>query len=102
MKFKTFQLIIDGHSPQNQDIIKISNQGNEIFHQGSELFEIEKSIIEDRFLWLSCQYDNSELYNEEVWNEDENKKEDNPRKNLKSNVETNCLSAMIWKSNCFI
>lgn len=80
MKFKTFQLIIDSKFPQKSDIYNIPVKGLSVFHKGVELFEIENQILKDRFLFMSCQYDNAELYTDTVWNEDAKKKEQNPRR----------------------
>lgn len=82
MKFKTFQLIIEGQAPSKSDLQKIIDIGQATFRPGVELFEIEKAITEDRFFWMSCQYDNAELWTDHVWNTPEEKKEANPRKKI--------------------
>lgn len=86
MKFKNFQLIIDGDVPKKSDIQNIFNLGMSYEkNHGSDWYEITKDIIEDRFLWLYCEYDNSKLYNENVLNGENDEKEANPR--TKSQVE---------------
>lgn len=42
-------------------------------------------ILEERFLWMSCRFDNAELYTDHVWNSESKQKENNPRK--KSQIE---------------
>lgn len=86
MKFKNCQLIINSQTPQKNDIKKIYDVGLLcVKDYGSDLYEIHKEFIEDRFLWLYCEYDNSQLYNETVLNKDNDEKEANPR--TKSQVE---------------
>lgn len=86
MKFKNCQLIINEQTPKKDDIKKIYDIGLSYAKDfGSDLYEIHKEFIEDRFLWLYCEYDNSQLYNETVLNKDNDEKEANPR--TKSQVE---------------
>ena len=60
------------------------------------LVEVRKlCILEERFLWMSCRFDNAELYTDHVWNSESKQKENNPRK---LNVENNCLFATILKN----
>lgn len=79
MKFKTFQLIIGGLLPTKADMKKVVDIGQGIFRPGVELFEVERAMLNNRFFWMSCQYDNAELYTDHVWNEDAKCKEINPR-----------------------
>ncbi len=85
MKFKTFQLFAGKKFMGLDEIKKICEDGKPTFRHNKEFFEIELEILENRFLWMSCQYDNAELYNEYVWDSDSQKKENNPRK--KSQIE---------------
>lgn len=85
MKFKTFQLIINDQDPTKEDIEFVAKSGILVYHHASNVFEISKSIFEDRFLWMSCEFDNDEIYNQMVLNEKTEKKEKNPRN--KSQIE---------------
>lgn len=86
MKFKNFQLIIDSSNPTKDDMKKISEIGLNIDKTyGDYLYEVEKEFLEDRFLWLSCIYDNTKVYNENIINNETDEKEANPRS--KSQVE---------------
>lgn len=85
MTFKTFQLIVDGKSLCKADMQKICDQGNRIYSYKFELYEVEMCILEERFLWMSCRFDNAELYTDHVWNSESKQKENNPRK--KSQIE---------------
>lgn len=81
MKFKNFDLIIDNKTPSKDDILKVFEIGpSGIPLYGTHLYQIEKYYIEERFLWLYCEYDNPNLYNETVLNKDTGEKEKNPKK----------------------
>ncbi len=79
MNFKTFQLIIDDGNPTQEDLAKVVEYGYHIFSSGSDLFDIENSIEEERFFWMSCQFDDTEIYNDYVWNSELDTREGNPR-----------------------
>lgn len=80
MRFKTFELIVGGATLTLQDVQQIHENKQSNFLNNSDLYLIESEIIEERFLWLYCQYNNTELYNSTVWNNSTNTKEHNPRK----------------------
>ena len=85
MTFKTLQLIVNGDFLIEEDLQKIKNSNISIFHYNSNLFSVKSKIIEDRFLWLYFQFDNTEVYSEYVWNDELKVSEGNPRK--KSQIE---------------
>ena len=80
MTFKVLQLIVDGDFLTEKDLQKISNSKITTFHHNSNFFKIKSNTIENRFLWIYCQFDNTELYNEYVWNDELKISEGNPRK----------------------
>lgn len=67
MIFKTLQLIINGKRPDDLDIDRIIRLGAQKHFMGSDIYLIEKKILEDRFLWIYCQYDNANLYGDVVY-----------------------------------
>ncbi len=85
MNFKTFQLIIGEDHPTASDLKKVADTGKFVFNTKTELFEVQNRFVEDRFFWMSCYYENRELYRDHVWNADSNELEDNPR--TKSQIE---------------
>lgn len=85
MKFKTFQLFINNDFPRLCDLANVVNHGTSIFYNNVEFYKIEKSIFENRFFWMYCQYDNSKLYTDTVWNKISEEEESNPKK--KSQIE---------------
>lgn len=86
MKFKNFQLIIGGSEPTKSDIKKIEQTGLSIVKDyGKDWYAITKEFINDRFLWVYCEYDNATIYKDNVLNGDNDKNEVNPR--TKSQVE---------------
>lgn len=80
MTFKNYQLIINNDIPKSSDIEKVFEIGMQFIKGYSEnMYEIDKQFIENRFLWLCCNYDNAK-YNENVINHNDNYvKEVNPR-----------------------
>ena len=86
MEFKAFQLIIGGQIPTTNEILSIAAHGQSTYRSATELYLIERSMEDDnRFLWISCRYDNAELYSDEVYDEESEQLQKNPRR--KSQVE---------------
>ncbi|MDK2802659.1 MAG: hypothetical protein KFW09_04700 [Oscillospiraceae bacterium] len=80
MKFKNFQLIIGDSIPKKSDIENICKIGKKIIKEYKyDWYEVNKQIIEDRFLWLYYEYDNAHSYNEDVLNGESDSKEPNPK-----------------------
>lgn len=80
MKFKNFQLIIDGQTPLTNDIIKIKDIGLACCkNYGSDWYTVEKDYIESRYLWLYIEHDNAKIYKDEVLNGENEQNENNPR-----------------------
>ena len=66
MNFKTFQLIINGCNPVGTDIEKIVQRGNGKYEHGNEVYLIEQKNVDERYIWMYCQYENAKLYGEVV------------------------------------
>lgn len=66
MKFKTLHMIIDGYNLLYNDIKKIVNHGSNKYEYHKEVYLLKKDIIDNRYLWIYCQYDNAKLYGEVV------------------------------------
>lgn len=77
--FKTFQLIFDDHIPEQAEIKKIAENGAIQKDHGNQIYLIESEFIDNRFLWIYCQYDNAKLYGEIVLNTEKEKKHKNTR-----------------------
>lgn len=80
MTFKTFQLIINNNFPHKLDISNIISLGPKIYRHKVYLYKVSNYMLEDRFWFMSCSYDNAMAYNNTVWNETEKMEEENPRK----------------------
>lgn len=80
MKFKTLQMIIDGHNSLYDYIKNIIQYGSNKYHYNKEVYLINKSIIKDRYLWMYCQYDNSKLYGDVVFDTEKEKQIKNKRR----------------------
>lgn len=82
MKFCNFLLRVDGTREASladfQDIIL---KGLRTYRPDNQkyLYSIEMEIIEERFFWMSCEYDNTADFRDYVINKDTGKKEPNPR-----------------------
>lgn len=62
MKFGTFLLRVDGtREVSSEDLKRVCEIGNSIFQPDGQkyLYVIEKQIVENRFFWLSCDYDDA-------------------------------------------
>lgn len=80
LKFKALHIIIEGHNSIYDDVEKIISFGKNKYEYNNEVFLIEKKIVDNRYLWMYCQYDNSKLYGEIVLDTEKEKQHKNTRK----------------------
>lgn len=66
LKFKALHMIIESHNSIYDDMKKITSFGKNKYEHNNEVYLIEKKIVDNRYLWMYCQYDNSKLYREIV------------------------------------
>lgn len=88
MKFGTFLLRVDGTREASlYDLKRVCEIGKKTFQPEGQknLYVIETSIIEDRFFWLACDYDDAVSFRDYVVNQTTGEMEPNPRS--KSQVE---------------
>lgn len=82
MKFGTFLLRVDGtREVSSEDLKRVCEIGNSIFQPDGQkyLYVIEKQIVENRFFWLSCDYDDATSFRDYVINQNTGETEPNPR-----------------------
>lgn len=82
MKFNTFLLRCNRvRTAQKEDFNKIINDDTNIYRSksGKFLYEIHKEWLEERFLFLHCNYDNAISFTDHVVNTETGLKEKNPR-----------------------
>lgn len=82
MIFGTYLLYIEDNPDLTINTFKkiISSGASTFQPEGSNfLFEINHEIIDNRFYWLSCDYDNAKKFKDYVINTSTGEKEDNPR-----------------------
>lgn len=87
MKFSTL-LLLDRDEPASLEAMKqVCEIGLTQYNPLGQknLFVFEKEIIDDRFFWLSCEYDDASSFVDYVINKDTGSREPNPRN--KSQVE---------------
>lgn len=88
MKFGTFLLRVDGTREASLDHLKrVCEIGKKTFQPEGQknLYVVETSIIDERFFWLACDYDDAVAFRDYVVNQNTGEKEPNPRS--KSQVE---------------
>lgn len=68
MLFKNFIIQANNSNLGIKDLQLIADSEKINITHNKEVYLIEKKIIEDRFLWLYCQFDNEKLYSETVLN----------------------------------
>lgn len=73
-------MIVEGKTLSNVDISKIVSDGRNKYEHINEVYLIEKEYVENRYLWMYCQYDNAKLYGEVVLDTKREKKLKNTRK----------------------
>ncbi len=82
MRFSTLLLDIDGvRAAELEDLIDIHNKHGEIYQPDRQkyLYVITTEIIENRFFWLSCEYDDAIRFTDYVIDSDTGEKQPNPR-----------------------
>lgn len=66
MRFKNFIIKANDRDLSIQDMMLIANSAIVNITHGKEIYLIEKKLIDERFLWLYCQFDNEKLYGDTV------------------------------------
>ena len=85
MRFGAFLLYVDGlRDATIEDLIEVHNLhmiGSKIFHPEGQkyLYVIETEIIDNRFFWFSCEYDDAESFREYVVDSETGELQPNPR-----------------------
>jgi hypothetical protein len=88
MRFNNFLLRVDGiRDASIADCAEVVKKGLKTYNPEGQkyLYVIETEIIEERFFWMSCDYDDAARFRDYVVNQDTGEKEPNPRR--KSQVE---------------
>lgn len=82
MRFGTFLLRVDGiRDAEKADFEQIISTGSRIYLSDSQkyLFVIEKELIDDRFFWMSCEYDDASRFRDYVVDAETGQLGPNPR-----------------------
>lgn len=82
MRFCNYLLRIDGDREASLDDFKEVIQTGPRIHESENqkfLYSIDMEIVEDRFFWMSCEYDDAKRFRNYVVNRDTGAKEPNPR-----------------------
>lgn len=88
MKFSNFLLRVDGiRDASIEDCQRVVEIGTKTYNPDGQkyLYVIETEIIENRFFWMSCDYDDAVRFRDYVVNQDTGEREPNPRR--KSQIE---------------
>lgn len=80
VNFTTHNLIVDDLDITLDDINKIVKQGTGLESIRDHQYEISKEFINNRFLWIHSEYNDTNKYNNTVINAKNNTKEANPRR----------------------
>lgn len=81
MKFNSYQIEVDGKENLSKANAESAiKKGNSKFRDGKMRYLVNSKMVEDRFLWISCDYDNVQNFNDIVVNESTLETQPNPRK----------------------
>lgn len=81
MKLNSYQIEVDGIELLSKaDAEATIKKGNSKFRDGKMLYLVNSKMVQDRFLWISCDYDNVQNFNGIVVNENTLETQPNPRK----------------------
>lgn len=102
MKFNSYQIEVDGKENLSKANAESAiKKGNSKFRDGKMLYLVNSKMVEDRFLWISCDYDNVQNFNDIVVNESTLETQPNPRKS-KLSQGNKFLRYMIQKTVFYI
>lgn len=82
MRFGTFLLRVDNREEASLDDLKrVCEIGLKRFQPLGQknLYMIDTDIIDDRYFWLSCDYDDAVIFKDYVVNQETGETEPNPR-----------------------
>ncbi|PDX76123.1 hypothetical protein [Faecalibacterium prausnitzii] len=80
MRFHSYEMWINSTDKfSKQDMRDAVSKANTKFQDGDMLYLIQLEILEERFLWLACDYENMKKYSPSVLNHDSFEVESNPR-----------------------
>lgn len=88
MNFNTCLLRVDGtHDATLDDLKRVCDIGKKMFQPDRQknLYVVDTNIIDERFFWLACDYDDAASFRDYVVNQNTGEKQPNPR--TKSQIE---------------
>lgn len=77
--FKTLHIVIENRYISTEDLGKLASSAKNKYVYRNEVYLIERKYIDNRYLWLYCQYDNAKLYGEIVFDTKREKQHKNTR-----------------------
>ena len=103
MRFHSYEMWINGTDKfSKQDMRDAVSKANTKFQDGDMLYLIQLEILEERFLWLSCDYENMKKYSRSVLNHDYLKWNQIHAEKNKWNCGSKYLRYMTRKNKSFI
>lgn len=79
MRFQSYEVHVDGARKfSKQDMKDALGKKKDFFNSRAFFYVVSMECIEDRFLWISCDYDNANKFNENVFNHNTFEKQANP------------------------
>lgn len=81
MKFGTFLLRFDGIRETEINDLQLVVTSGQVYHPKRQkyLYLVDSEIVDDRFFWLSSEYDDAARFSNFVINQETGEKEENPR-----------------------
>lgn len=67
MVFKALHMSLENRLMKDEEVINRIFQSGDVFDYKNEVFLIEKKLIDNRYIWMYCQYDNAKLYGEVIF-----------------------------------
>lgn len=101
MKFCNFLLRVDGiREASIDDFTSVIEKGLRTYRPEHQkyLYSIEMEIIDDRFFWMSCDYDDAVKFRDYVINRETGKKSPTPAPKRRLSLSNNFLLVMIVPS----
>lgn len=103
MHFKTYRLYVNGLREFDlSDACAVVDKATSEAFYGKYYYTIHSEIVDQRFLWISVDYDDALSFRSYVVDSRDGSRQDNPRQKLKLSRVSSSLLATILTQNIYI
>ena len=79
MKFTSSVLYVDNNFPTVATFRALMEKKSSYYHKKKYIYALDMDFIEDKFFWMYVQYENKKLYNDRVFDVEDETEKENPK-----------------------